>query len=285
MKSFYLNNIDSSLQSYEQLIDFYYQTKNISFDTIEITLNDWFAANMSAVLGGILDEIAQINEIQIKSSNEKIISILQRNSFLSGFGYETIYDINNTTIKYLKLKPSESRYFYNYIANDLLEKIALPSMSKQLKQKISESIYEIFVNAQIHSQSEYIFVCGQFFPKKHKIEFTIVDMGIGFKKNINSRFNKNMDAAKAIEWAINEGHTTKNGIPGGIGLAVLKEFILRNKGKFQIISDDGLYELGQERKSHLLSRPFPGTIVNMQFRTDDVVSYHLRSEINLSDIF
>jgi len=51
MKSFYLNNIGSSLQSYEQLIDFYYQTKNISFDTIEITLNDWFAANMSAVLG------------------------------------------------------------------------------------------------------------------------------------------------------------------------------------------------------------------------------------------
>ncbi|MDR4507873.1 MAG: hypothetical protein MRJ65_06500 [Candidatus Brocadiaceae bacterium] len=45
-------------------------------------------------------------------------------------------------------------------------------------KKITESIYEIFVNAQIHSETDFIYTCGQFFPNKHMIEFTIKDTGI-----------------------------------------------------------------------------------------------------------
>ena len=69
-------------------------------------------------------------------------------------------------------------------------------------------------------------------------------------------------------------------------MSLLTEFIKLNKGKFQIISDNGFYEVGEEEKAGFLDAPFPGTIVNMEFRTDDSNSYRLSSESdNTDDIF
>ena len=170
--------------------------------------------------------------------------------------------------------------------NELLSRSDLPKMTEQLKKKIAESIYEIFVNAQLHSNSEYIYTCGQFFPRKEKIEFTIVDMGIGFKKPINNRFNTSLSSIQAIRWALIDGNTTKTDVSGGLGLSLLTEFIKLNKGKFQIISDNGFYEVGQKENAGFLDSPFPGTIVNMEFSTDDANSYRLSSESdNTEDIF
>lgn len=286
MIDFPFYNIDTSFNCYEQFTKFYALTKDVSFENINISLNKWFGANMSAVLGGILDKLSLYNSIEIKSTDKKILDILQRNEFLASYGYPLSKDAQGTTIKYLKLKSDSSRYFNSYVMNELLSKAQFPSMTDALKKKIAESIYEIFVNAQMHSESDYIYTCGQHFPKKNKIEFTIVDMGIGFKNNINKRFGMTLDAVKSIRWATTEGHTTKTTAPGGIGLAILKEFIKMNSGKFQIVSDDGFYEIeGDSDTAKFLTNPFPGTIVNMEFRTDDAKSYRLASEFDLDNIF
>lgn len=286
MKKFTLTNIDTSISSYNQFADLYAQLHEIDFDTIKINLEDWFGANMSAVLGGILDKIALTNSVSVSSENDKIISILQKNTFLANYGYKIATDVNGTTIKYLKLKPTESRFFNSYIMNELLSRSSFPSMTDGLRKKIAESIYEIFVNAQIHSNTDYIYTCGQFFPKKKKIEFTIVDMGEGFKKLINNRFNIALTSIQAIKWAVQDGHTTKTDVSGGLGLSLLTEFIKLNNGKFQIISSDGFYEVGDTELTYMLDAPFPGTIVNMEFRTDDIHSYRLSTETyNTDNIF
>src|SRR5699024_955206 len=109
-----------------------------------------------------------------------------------------------------------------------------------------------------------------FFPTKNKIEFTIVDTGVGFKEKVNQRFGSNLSAAKAIEWAVQDKNTTKEHISGGIGLAVLKEFIEKNEGKMQIVSNDGFYEYGSNGvETRSFNSGFPGTIVNLQFCTND----------------
>lgn len=289
MKEFTLSNINTSFSCYNQFVNLYKQLKNTTFENIQINLADWFGANMSAVLGGILDKLSVTNSIEILSNNSKVISILKRNSFLANYGYSMIPDTHGTAIKYLKLSPSASRYFNSYVMNELLSQSALPEMTEELKKKIAESIYEIFVNAQIHSNTDYIYTCGQFFPAKHKIEFTIVDMGLGFKNIINNRFKENktpLTSIQAIKWALIDGNTTKTDVSGGLGLSLLTEFIKLNKGKFQIISDDGFYEFGKAEHSYTLDAPFPGTVVNMEFRTDDVYSYRLSSEsYNSDDIF
>jgi len=283
VKEFTLSNINSenACKCYNQFVKLYADFKNIEFENINIKLDTWFSANMSAVLGAILDKLSLINSISITSENSRIISILQKNNFLANYGYQTCPDVNDTTIKYLKLKPSEGRYFYSYVMDELLSRADLPEMSEELKKKIAESIYEIFVNAQIHSNTDHIYTCGQFFPNKHTIEFMIVDTGYGFKKIINDYFGSSLNSIQAIRWALKNGHTTKNDT-GGIGLTVLKDFIKSNRGAFQIISDNGFYEVGGIGIG-LLDAPFPGTIVNMKFRTDDNNSYS--EKYNSDDIF
>lgn len=282
-----LGTINNNVFSYTQLIELYHRNKDRYFDKIELNLNDFFAANMSAALGGILDLLEQnLNEINISVQNRNTEQILLKNDFLSYFGATRIPDTNHTTIRYQKLTPSDGKYFNNYVVNQLMERNELPEMSEVVKEKMTEKIYEIFVNAQMHSESENIYTCGQFYPSKNKIEFTIVDMGIGFKNKVNTRFKSNLSSVQAIIWATKDKNTTKESMTGGIGLALLKEFITFNKGKMQIVSDDGFYEFDFEGERHyIFEKPFPGTIVNLQFRTDDNSSYIHQSEIKVDDLF
>ncbi|ENA1794801.1 ATP-binding protein [Flavobacterium psychrophilum] len=282
-----LFTINNTFESYQKLIGFYQEHKNKVFDTIHLEIRNWFAANMCATLGSILDKFTDnLNTIKIDYISPDIETILLKNDFLSYYGRARITDDHHTTIKFLKLKPTDGKFFKKYVIEELIGRSELPQMSALLKEKMTEAIYEIFVNAQIHSNSENIYTCGQFFPRENKIEFTIVDTGIGFKRKINERFGKNLSAVQAIEWAVKDRHTTKIGITGGIGLAFLKEFVTNNKGKMQIVSDDGFYQFDSKAESmNTFNASFPGTIVNLQFRTDDKNSYLLKNEINSNDIF
>lgn len=285
MKS--LINIDNTFQSYQNLISFYEAHKDKYFDNIHVELKQWFAANMSAALGALLDLLTRnVNDIHFDYIKPSVELILQKNDFLTYYGKSRALDLNYTTIKFQKLKPNDGKYFKTYVIKELLSRNEFPNMSVPLKEKIVEAIYEIFVNAQIHSQSEFIYTCGQFFPTKNKIEFTIVDTGIGFREKINQRFNANLNATQAIAWAVQDKKTTKVDISGGIGLAVLSEFIRMNGGKMQIVSDSGFYQYDKNgEQTKLFNGRFPGTIVNLQFCTNDTNNYRLNSEIDINNIF
>ncbi len=284
-----LVKINNTFESFQSLIRLYQSHKDKMFGDVRLEIRGFFAANMSAALGAILDKFtSNLNDVHFDYLDIQIETILSKNDFLTYFGKKRAIDIHNTTIKYQKLKPTDGKYFKKYVIEELIEghTTNLPQMSQGVKEKIIEGIYEIFVNAQIHSETEFIYTCGQFFPNKNKIEFTIVDTGIGFREKINRRFKSNLSAIKAIKWAVEESRTTKEGISGGLGLAILKEFIFANKGKMQIVSNDGFYEFDDNREIlRAFQGEFPGTIVNLQFRTDDNDNYSLESEIGIKDIF
>ncbi|MDI9337822.1 MAG: ATP-binding protein [Alphaproteobacteria bacterium] len=284
-----LININNTFESFQSLIQLYEIHKNKFFGDIHLEIQNFFAANMSAVLGAVLDTFtANLNKIHFDFLSPKIETILLKNDFLTYFGKQRAVDVNNTTIKFQKLKPTDGKYFKNYVIEELIERhIAdLLQMSKGIKEKIVEAIYEIFVNAQIHSETKFIYTCGQFFPNKKKIEFTIVDTGIGFREKINRRFGSNLRAKQAIKWAVEEKKTTKEGISGGLGLAILREFVNVNKGKMQIVSNNGFYQFDSDGETlNEFQGEFQGTIVNLEFRTDDNNNYSLESEIDINDIF
>ncbi len=282
-----LSNINNEFASYQQLINLFENHKDKRFNTISISLTNWFAANMCSALGGILDLLQNnLNEIKFEYLDSSIETILKKNNFLSYYGHLQMLDNHRTTIQYLKLKPTDGKYFKDYIFNELLARNEMPNMSKAVKDAIAEGIYEIYVNAQMHSQTKTIFTCGQFFPNKNKIEFTITDVGVGFKNKVNNRFNSKLNAAQAIKWAVQDKNTTKIDTPGGIGLAKLTEFLKTNEGKLQIISNEGFYQFGNDgEKTGSFIGEFPGTVVNLQFSTDDSKSYSLKEEINIDNIF
>lgn len=136
------------------------------------------------------------------------------------------------------------------------------------------------MNAFQHSTSPYLFICGQHFPHKKRLDITMTDIGIGMKEPLLNNRGMDLSDVDAIEWSIQPGHTTKLNVPGGAGLAELIEFIHLNEGRLQIISKSGYYEDGWDGKiKDTLSFPFPGTIFNLEVNTEDEKSYRLVSEI------
>jgi len=276
---------------FEELVDLNSKADEIAFDEIEIDMGSvvWLDADMCATLGAILYRLsAELNEIKLTGIRPDVEGILSRNGFLSHYGREKTPDRYGTTIPYQRFEVKDDRYFANYIEDQFIHRSEMPSMSTGLQKKFRESVFEIFSNAVIHSQTQMgIFSCGQFFRAKHRLVFTVADLGIGIRRNIEQSRDITMRADAAISWATEGRNTTKNGaIPGGLGLKLLREFITLNKGVLRIVSDAGYWELsGGNTRTHLFGHPFPGTVVNVEISTSDKHSYMLSSKLAESDIF
>ncbi len=283
-------SIKSDFEGYNALMDFYNKTKNLVVEEIILDFDDtkWLEANLIAILGAILNKAqSELNDVRIENLSKNIKDLFSRNLFLSHFGGLQIPDYYETTIKYRKFKITEEKLFKDYLDRELLSKKAMPDMSILLRKKISESIFEIFNNAVIHGHCDNIFSCGQYYPNKKRLDFTIVDIGKTIKINVNDYMKKNFSGKSAIEWAVTEGNTTKQeAIPGGLGLSLIREFLKKNSGKIQIISADGYWEQKENSEnSNVFSLSFPGTVVNLEFNIEDRNYYCFSSEINEKEIF
>ena len=140
----------------------------------------------------------------------------------------------------------------------------------------------------LHSQTRLgIFCCGQFFPKRNQLNFSIADLGIGIRRNVVEHTGLALDAAKAIVWATTGRNTTRRGaIPGGLGLKLLMQFVTLNGGNIQIVSDAGYWRWhGGQSSAIVLDQPFPGTAVSIEINTADTQSYMLTSEAEDRSIF
>ena len=253
------------------------------FETIEIDFSRcrWFDANMCAPLGALLAQATnRLNEIRFSGFSSKIKEILAKNRFLESYGYSPEPDRHETAVPYRRFAATDQRAFAIYLQRHLKGK-GIPEMSEALSKRFQNSLFELLANAAMHAESELgVFVCGQFFPQQNRVDFTIVDAGIGIKEKIRKELGEEMAADQAIEWALQEGHTTRrSGIPGGLGLQLIKDFIGHNKGRIQIASDRGYWELHADKETtKLLDEPFPGTAVNIEIDTTDQHSYRLKSE-------
>ena len=282
--------IKSDTNGYKCFIELYQLTKEMIFDELILDFNktSWFDANLLAILGSILNKVQSgLNDIQITNLKPHVSKVFSKNHFLSNFGGEKIEDYYGTTIKYKRFKSSEEKLFKVYLDNELLSKKALPKMTSALRKKINESIFEIFNNTIIHGNSKDIFSCGQYYPSDMRLDFTIVDLGKTIKGNVSRYLQKKFSGSEAIEWAIEEGNTTKTGdTPGGLGLSLIRSFLELNGGKIQILSADGYwYQRKDKSKSLVFDQRFDGTIVNLEFNINDQNEYCLASELKPEEIF
>ena len=161
-------------------------------------------------------------------------------------------------------------------------------MTAQLLKRFRQSLYEVFANAREHAQSQCgIAACGQYFPKKERLDFTIADLGIGIRRNVANSLGLRMSSVGAIEWALTEGNTTRqDNRPGGLGLDLIREFVGLNGGGLIIVSDRGYWEMrGGTVTTVKLERAFPGTAVTIEVKTDDTSLYALKSELSPENVF
>ncbi len=290
-KSYALSDIRHDRTGFELLVRLYSALKEPKFANLEIDMSrvGWFDADMCAPLGAVLYRIgSRVNKVSLVHLQPQVEKILSKNGFLSHYGHTVIRDTYGTTIPYQRFDAKDDRFFASYVEAKFVRRAELPRMSAGLVKRFRESVFEIFSNAVIHSQSELgIFSCGQFFPRRNRLDFSVADLGIGIRRNVLDHTGLDLPADQAIVWATSERNTTKRGpIPGGLGLKLLCEFITLNKGRIQIVSDVGYWSLEHGKvENALLSVPFPGTVVNVEINTADRRSYQLTSEVKETDIF
>lgn len=288
---FNLGTIRSDSNGFTAIAEIAVKTKNIGFDSIELDLSfcSFFEANMAAPLYAIIARLRdELNDVTITNVPTGVSTILRKNKFLTVFNLPDLLDTNQTTLPFKIFKLSAGDQFNDYLDNYMKGR-GIPTMSDALTKRFRQSLFEIFLNATIHSQSKAgIFVCGQFYPNKHRLDFTIADAGVGIRENVRRYTRKpKLNSCKAIEWAMTEGNTTKTGNqPGGLGLKLIKDFIQMNGGKIQVVSRFGYYEFSANGESiQKMNNDFPGTCINIEINTEDTSSYCLKSELKSEDIF
>jgi hypothetical protein len=286
----YVDTIRSNYSGFSSIAELAEHARKLWLDHAELDFGmcSFFEANMVAplyvVIAKLLDEQNEVSIHNISSATEKI---LKKNHFLTVFNMETLSDTNQTTLPFKIFKIQEGKQFNDYLDRYMRGR-GIPSMSDALTKRFRQSLLEIFLNASIHSVSTGIFACGQFFPYKHRLDFTIADAGVGIRENVRRYTGRpKMNSCTAIKWALIEGNSTKKvNQPGGLGLKLIKDFTLLNKGKLQIVSRFGYYEFSADGESVTkMAHDFPGTCVNIEINTQDTSSYCLRSELSSDDIF
>lgn len=188
--------LNNDANSYNCLIDFYNEWKHCKNEHIVINLADttFIEANLVAFLGAIFDDLTglkYLNAISLSNVNDKIKTILQKNNFLSYFGYERLEDTYNTTVEYRKIKSNNVSEFIEYLNYKLFTIEKFPDLPTSLRRVLISSMAEIFINAGMHTKCDFVYICGQYFPNEHRLDFSIVNLGTTIKENVDNfvRFN------------------------------------------------------------------------------------------------
>lgn len=279
-------HINTNVQGHKILLRFYYACKEYNNCKIEIDLVDlkWFDANLCGLLLAITEDLRETNQLDFDIPKEYWLvsypnnfDVLHRNKFISmllekSIRVTEIIDNQMSTIELQKFYLTEIDEFCTYIENIFLKHRGC-TIGDDAKEELSTAYTELFANYQNHSQTEKpIYVCGQYFPKKNKLCFSITDVGIGFfvpiQQYTKTTGNPINDTQTAIKWALEYSNTTSINKTGGQGLHNIEKFCRTNNGDFHIISDN-IYTHHNFKKNkrdfETLNTTFKGVTIHLFF--------------------
>ena len=161
-------------------------------------------------------------------------------------------------------------YIIDYIDNIL--KLAPIQLTSNCRGALFKNIYEIFNNSVDHSRAQFgVFSCGHWMPQKKQLVFSVYDTGIGIPALVKEKISSSLSSADALEWALVRGHSTKqltNGIPRGLGLSDLFDFIKLNHGALNIMTNDLYYQYNGSKTIQPINYPIIGTLISITIIAD-----------------
>ncbi len=229
-------------------------------------------AIFTAFIGSLAIWASNFNKVLVyragKDSN--IYKYFKHSGLYSYITGDSIDYTNGNTIPFRRIDMDDSKII-NYI--DTILNLAPIQLTDSAKELLFKNIYEIFNNSVEHSDAQKgVYSCGHWMPKKKELVFSVYDTGIGIPALVKSKISTEFTSSQAIDWALTKGNSTKqlkNGIPRGIGLSDLKDFIKLNKGSFSIISNDIYYSYDQTDIYQTLGNPIIGTMLSFIIRNDE----------------
>lgn len=257
----------------QKLFRFYHECSGYQDITIFIDFYklEWFDGNLSAILGSILIKLIKENNLKFSTDfvylKEKF-NVLFKNGFL--LSEMVVLDDRKSTVVYQQFGINDKEEFLSYVENDLMSHQGMPNIEEDQKEKIIDALIEVFNNIQIHSKTQHgFFVCGQYYPRKRKLVFTMLDLGVGFLPAIQQKTQGQIsNDYDSIHWAIQKSNTTKPCSPGGLGLFDLYSYFKSSSGDMQIITGDTFWSITTDAptgKRYTYSVPYFGSILNLFF--------------------
>lgn len=140
------------------------------------------------------------------------------------------------------------------------------------------AVYEIVDNILTHAETPVPgAVCAQYFPKRHRLDIGICDVGRGIKRSLES-YQKLWSHGDAITKALERGVTRDPKIGQGNGLAGARQIVDLNGGSFQLWTGDAVWNSDAPENRRFTKIPeLAGTGVQLSFDT--------RKPVNLEDTF
>lgn len=231
----------------------------------------WLDANLCAILGACFHRLHLENGLCFRLNRAQVagrFNIFARNGFVSAEGISA-KGAGNSSVELQTFGQDESDEFIHYIEHKLLGHHGLQQLHPNLVSDLTNAFTEVFANVNLHANTTSpVFTCGQYFPQKGKLSFTLADLGDGYLPPIQRQFGGVTTCSQAIQWAIQPGHTSRTpepeyfGVSGGYGLTNLHDYCQRAGGELQITTGDAFWS----SKHPSLCRPiefFRGSIVNI----------------------
>lgn len=275
------DNIYTDASGIRQIIAFYNECKGYSNCTINIRLDNtqWIDGNLCAFLGALVYRLSIENSLKFSMDAKQVsakCNILFANDFLPITQNENYYR-TKSCLPFRGFFPKQKDEFYNYLENDLFAHSAMPKLSLEVQEQLIDNLSEVYGNIDKHAETDLpFFVCGQHYPSKNALHFTISDLGVGFFKKINAQKPLEIKCCgDAILWAV-AGNSTKQDAPGGSGLKNLNNYLQDNNGAMQIYTGDAgwcsktvnsvLYPDGVSS----LRNNYLGSTINLEFNTKNL---------------
>jgi hypothetical protein len=146
-------------------------------------------------------------------------------------------------------------------------------LSEPLIDRILSNVWEIYANAFEHSGSPVgVHTCGQYFRRLGMVELTVIDFGQGIPSKVEGFLRRPISPGEAMAWAFAGGNSTASTttIPRGLGLDLLSRFVVSNRGKLEIYSQNGYAGVSEGGALYqTLAWSLPATAVNIWLQCDE----------------
>lgn len=220
-------------------------------------------------------------------TNSWVMTNLCQNGFAGNFGFlSSTWDGNS--IPYREDSSMDMNGIMDYLTFNWIGK-GWVHVSARLRDAIAGKMWEIYNNAFEHSGTQIgVFSCGQHFWRQNDLILSVVDFGRGISANVRAFLRQHADenlvsrlsGAACLKWAFEGGNSTCMGtVARGLGLDLLRKFILINQGKLEIYSNEGYVIIdnnGERYENRGIS--FEGTMVHITLRCDENL-YSFRNEV------
>ena len=265
---------------YKTTNDFLSQVDSIDLSSLDKDVildfgeNIWFNAELTTFLGAI---IARLNnngfKVYISKLSNRVELILQKNGFLTAYGLKNdADDTYKTTIPFYIVPAKSIKEIDQYLEVKVFSKISelrKNTITPSDIELMENAVYEVVHNITDHSESSHVIMCGQYYPSKERVVFTIADIGVSLPKKVTENMDHLISDLECIDWAVKKGNSTKTIQSSGLGLYDISSQ-LRKSGTLHIISRDAYWmmERGGLSFKKNLDNSFFGTLINLDFHLD-----------------